>query len=147
MPARLRLTRHDSASSAQTLRTPATQALSAPEREPSQAPPAAAPPQIEPAPAIADTLTEELALLRGARAALERGEAERALVFLDRHEERFEHGVLTQERLATRALALCATGQTVDARRTARVLQQLAPRSPHLMRLRSSCAWPGTPVE
>jgi hypothetical protein len=100
----------------------------------------------QPAP-LADNLADELALLRAAHAALERGDAAAALAFLDQHEERFARGILTQERIATRALALCAAGRTSEARSAARGLLRLAPRSPHLARLRASCAWPQTPVE
>lgn len=95
----------------------------------------------------ADNLADELALMQRAHAALERGDAAAALGVLDQHEERFSRGILTQERIATRALALCSVGRTAEARSAARGLLRLAPRSPHLVRLRASCAWPQTPVD
>jgi len=87
-----------------------------------------------------DPLVQELLVLRGARAALDRGDPARALELLDQQDVRYPNGVLRQERLATRVLALCALGHEHDAQMTARQLLQIAPRAPYLARMRASCA-------
>jgi hypothetical protein len=87
-----------------------------------------------------ETLAGELALLRNAREALERGDARAALRELDAHAARFASPVLRQEALAARALALCAADRASDARRVAAQLARIAPRSPHLIGLADSCA-------
>jgi hypothetical protein len=90
----------------------------------------------EPSP---DTLSEELVLLRNARAALDRNDAAQALPLLERHTMRFPKGVLRQERLAAQVAALCSLGRVDEAKDTARQLARVAPNSPHLLRLRGSC--------
>lgn len=87
-----------------------------------------------------ETLAGELALLRNAREALERGDARAALRELDAHAEQYAAPVLRQEALAARALALCAANRPADARRVAAQLARIAPRSPHLIGLADSCA-------
>jgi hypothetical protein len=89
---------------------------------------------------IDDSLSREIALLTAARAALDRRDAAEALVLLDRHRTLYPLGTLKQEQLVTRVLALCLLGRTSDARAVARELKRAAPRSPHLARIRSSCA-------
>jgi hypothetical protein len=93
-------------------------------------------------PEVNDSLPEEVNMLRDARAALDRGDARRALAILDAHEARFSRGTLYEERLASRVQALCASGQTDAARRAAEELERAAPRSPHLTRVRASCVAP-----
>jgi len=87
-----------------------------------------------------ETLSGELTLLHGARQALARGDASAALQALDAHAARYPNGMLRQEALSARALALCEAGRTAEARRTAAQLARIAPRSPHLIRLADSCA-------
>jgi hypothetical protein len=89
--------------------------------------------------APADSLAEEVNLLRSARVALDRGDGAQALRLLDAHEARFQRGTLYEERLASRVLALCAVGRIDAARTTAQELERAAPRSPHLPRVRASC--------
>jgi uncharacterized protein HemY len=89
--------------------------------------------------APADSLEEEVNLLRSARVALDRGDGAQALRLLDAHEARFQRGTLYEERLASRVLALCAVGRIDAARKTAQELERAAPRSPHLPRVRASC--------
>lgn len=98
--------------------------------------------EASPAPAAAraiDSLAEEVAMLRSARSALDRGDATLAMRLLDAHEARFQRGTLYEERLATRVQALCALGRVDAARSTAQQLERAAPRSPHLPRVRASC--------
>jgi hypothetical protein len=90
-------------------------------------------------PPSADSLAEEVNLLRSARVALDRGDGAQALRLLDAHETRFQRGTLYEERLASRVLALCAVGRIDAARSTAQELERAAPRSPHLPRVRTSC--------
>jgi hypothetical protein len=89
---------------------------------------------------VAESLARELSVLRKARGAIERGSALLAISLLDEYGALFPNGVLRQEELATRALALCAIGRAVEARQAARALARIAPRSPHLIRLADSCA-------
>lgn len=89
--------------------------------------------------ALTDSLAEEVHMLRQARSALDRGEAAQALRLLDAHAARFQHGTLREERLATRVQALCALGLVDSARTAAQELERVAPRSPHLARVRASC--------
>ena len=79
------------------------------------------------APAKASSLTEEIALLQDAHAALQSGSAERALGILDEHARRFPRGTLTEEREAT---------QAADFLRD-------HPRSPQAPAVRASCAFDG----
>jgi hypothetical protein len=102
-------------------------------------PPALASPVVTTPAEVNDSLAQEVKLLREARSALDRGEVRRALDLLDAHEAQFSRGTLHEERLATRVQALCASGHTDAARATAEELFRVAPRSPHLTRVRTSC--------
>jgi hypothetical protein len=90
-------------------------------------------------PDLGDSLAEEVALLRQARAALDEGDAPGALHLLDAHASRFPRGTLYEERLATRVTALCWLGRVDGARVVAEELERARPRSPHLTRVRTSC--------
>jgi hypothetical protein len=59
------------------------------------------------APPGSDTLAQEVALLSSATGQLASGQAERALVALEEHQRRFSAGVLSDERNAAMARALC----------------------------------------
>jgi hypothetical protein len=85
-------------------------------------------------------LKTEIDLVRSARAALDSGNPTRALGLTSEQRARFPNGTLAQERLAIRALAFCALGRVTEARATALELEKLSPRSPHIERLRASCA-------
>jgi hypothetical protein len=82
-------------------------------------------------------------LLRSARAAIDRGDAASALRLLDQYRAQHPKGTLRQEELANRVLALCALGNKAAARTAAAELERQAPDSPHLARVRGSCAGPG----
>jgi hypothetical protein len=86
-----------------------------------------------------DSLAREIALLRRARAALGQHDAQAALTLANEHADTFPSGRLRQERVAVRVLALCALGRVADARAATQELERIAPRSPHLMRIRMSC--------
>jgi hypothetical protein len=104
---------------------------------------ASAPTAAAPRPADA-ALGEEIGLLRAARHALDGGDAAGALTLLDRYERAYPSGTLQEESLATRALTLCALGLVASAKDVARRLEATAPRSPHLVRVRASCAGDNT---
>ncbi|HVY47597.1 MAG TPA: hypothetical protein VHB21_17025 [Minicystis sp.] len=79
--------------------------------------------------------------MRDAERALAAGDAHGSLAKLDELSSRFEHGVLREERLAARVLALCAAGDQARARVEAERFLRAAPDSPHAARVRASCAF------
>jgi hypothetical protein len=129
--------------SARTHRLPAKRTLAADGGNvPAAAPATAEPPSQEPAltaPASRDALAREVALIRAAHAALERGDNPGALEILQGYEQRFPHGVLGDEQLAIRTRALCKLGRFEEARASLRRLAALAPKSPHLRQLENAC--------
>ncbi len=88
---------------------------------------------------VNDSLAGELALLRRARTALDRRDPQAALSLAKQHAALYPRGTLRQERLATQILALCGLQRPEEARVLVRELERVAPRSPHLMRIRTSC--------
>jgi hypothetical protein len=117
---------------------PPVAALAARDSVQTDVPPASPPAK---APEVSDdSLAQEISLLRAARTALEGGDPEGALALLVRHARLWPNGVLAEERLATRVLALCALKRFSEARTTAHQLESMAPHSPHLTRVRASCA-------
>jgi hypothetical protein len=74
----------------------------------------AAPIAPEEPPTPADTLAEELDLIRAANRALA-ADPPTALARLDEHRARFERGQLATDREVVRVLALCALGRTIEA--------------------------------
>lgn len=111
-------------------------------REPTRTtePPQPEPPQPEPPqPAPLPSLERELALLRAARDALARADADAALTALAEHAAEFPAGHLREERLVLRVEALCAAGSRADARREATSFAQAHPNSPHARKLQRVC--------
>jgi hypothetical protein len=109
------------------------QALIAPE----QARPAK--PLVEPqAPAqrSQDRLAQEVALLSRATSDLRAGRAGAALKSLDEHQRKFPNGMLTVERRAVRAQALCMLKRVNEGRAE---LSHLAPQSPAAGRAKQLC--------
>ena len=108
--------------------------------------PTTAPALVEPTaqrvPVNTDTLAQEIALIRGARALLQQGHSEAALHELDSYVARFPHGRLREEQLALRALALCGLGRVQAAQRIVEHIQNVAPDSPHLSRIERACRPP-----
>jgi hypothetical protein len=88
----------------------------------------------------ADSLAREVALLRRARSALDQRDPRTALKLADEHAASFANGTMRQEQLATRVLALCALERSSEAIAARHELERIAPRSPHLMGMRASCA-------
>jgi hypothetical protein len=127
-------------SSAPPMAPPALAPAQAPEgvTVPTESSPAllAAPPQARPVPG--NPLARELKLLASARAALDQGDARRALALAKAHERRFPSGQLAEEGQALQALALCALNDNEAGSTAARFFQRW-PRSPHAERLRLTC--------
>ncbi len=94
-------------------------------------------PRVEPDAAL--RLRRESALIRRARAELDRGAHEAALALLAEHEREFPEGVLTEERLALAAISNCSIGQLARGREHARALARRNPRSSQLLGARRSC--------
>jgi hypothetical protein len=105
------------------------------------APAAVVSPQtVEPAAAAtkraSDRLAEEVTLLSSAASALRAGRAADALKTLNEHQSKFPKGLLSEERRAARAQALCALGRHREAERE---IARLAPSSPQAARARQLC--------
>jgi tetratricopeptide (TPR) repeat protein len=87
-------------------------------------------------------IRQEVALLSRAQAALSRGRPQEALSALSEHAQRFPRGILTEERVATRARTLCALGRMQEAQAELKRMQKLNPGSAYLARARESCGLP-----
>lgn len=84
-------------------------------------------------------LDAELALLRGARAALTAGTGAEALALLAEHERRFPGGHLAEERMVLRVQALCAVDRRAEARAAATRFAAQHPGSPHTATIADMC--------
>ena len=84
-------------------------------------------------------LEEEARALAEVQRALRDAETERALVLLDRMEERFGAGALGTERRAARVLALCGLGRYEEGRALAEHFIANHPTSPLVSRIRAAC--------
>lgn len=93
-----------------------------------------------PAPDPCD-LEAELRLVRGVQAKLEAAPAE-SLALLDDWARSCPRGALTEERLALRALALCASGARQQGATALLELRVRFPASPSLARVEGACAPP-----
>jgi hypothetical protein len=104
----------------------------APERRP---PRAAARPETRPEP----SLSQELTLVRRARAALRLGMPDRALELLTQHAARFPAPRLAQEAAVVRIEAVCALGDSARARSLTAEFGRRWPGSPLRARVRNMC--------
>ncbi|MEX1362831.1 MAG: hypothetical protein AB1Z98_06880 [Nannocystaceae bacterium] len=98
-----------------------------------------APPPTPAPPAVTDDLAAENQLLAQARRALLDDRPEHALARLDEHQRRFAEGLLTQERQALRAVALCEAGRTTEGKPAARSFLREHPQAALAHRVRSAC--------
>jgi hypothetical protein len=133
------------------LAAPALASAPAPLSSVSDAASAQLPPAVQPeassAPAApsmpsrrgADRLAEEVAILSQAAKDLRAGRAADALSALNEHQKRFPGGLLTQERRAARAEALCSLGRFSEAQGELSMLGRSAPHSPLLVRAKERC--------
>lgn len=83
-----------------------------------------------------DRLAQEVALLGRATSSLHAGRPADALKVLDEYQRRFPKGLLTEERRAARAQALCSLGRQSEAEAE---LARLAPQSLAAARARQVC--------
>ena len=83
---------------------------------------------------------EAVRLVQRAQRSIEAGAPNVALSLLDELDARFPAPLLNEERLATRVLALCATGAVARARKAAAELQARSPSSIYAARIAESCA-------
>jgi hypothetical protein len=88
------------------------------------------------APRRQDALTQEVALLSRAVAALNAGRAGEALTTLNEHQRQFPRGVLGVERKAAKAQALCSLGRLSEGRAE---LAHLSPKSTAASRAKQVC--------
>lgn len=86
-----------------------------------------------------DRLAEEVAILSQAAKDLRAGRAASALSALNEHQRRFPGGLLTQERRAARAEALCSLGRFPEADAELATLVRTAPQSPLTVRAQQRC--------
>jgi hypothetical protein len=89
---------------------------------------------------------DELGVIREAQGALQAGDANRALSLLDEHSAANRQGILREERMAARVLALCELGRTDEARAEAARFLRESPASPLASRVRSACPAPAAPA-
>jgi uncharacterized protein HemY len=87
-------------------------------------------------------LREAIELLRRAEAALRRGDAFGAKLFLSDLDRRAPAALLREERLVARALVACALGDAPRAQAALRELEQQNAQSIYRARLEGSCAAP-----
>jgi TolA-binding protein len=87
----------------------------------------------------ADTLTQEMALLRAASEALAKGDQADALVKLDTHAKRYPNGSLREERDGLRAIAECTRSQNPSTE-AATSFAQHYPSSLLTARVKAACA-------
>ncbi|APR79228.1 Hypothetical protein A7982_04575 [Minicystis rosea] len=85
------------------------------------------------------SIASEVALLREAQSALEAGDAARSLRAVDALTQRHSDGVLREERMVIRVLALCAAGRVQEAHAEGRRFLAEMPRSVLADRVRASC--------
>lgn len=83
-----------------------------------------------------DRLAQEVALLGRATSSLHAGHPAEALKVLDEYQRRFPKGLLSEERRAARAQALCALGRQSEAQAE---LSRLAPQSLAAARAKQVC--------
>jgi hypothetical protein len=85
-------------------------------------------------------LDREVRFLNEVQSALNAGDGAAALAASDRYFAAFRGGLLRDEHVAARVLALCLTGDVTRARDAARMFVARSPASPLMPRLANSCA-------
>ncbi len=100
-------------------------------------------PSAEPPPAAGHAgVDEEVQLLTSANRALASGDPGRAIALVTEHRARFPGSALAPARDATRAIALCQSGQTIAGQAAARTFERTNPGSAFLARVRDACNMP-----
>lgn len=100
------------------------------------------PETVAPAAAPEDPLNVEVAVLKQAREALQRGQPAQALRALAEYDRLFGKGGLSEERQAMAAIALCQVQPGSKAREQAEAFIRSAPSSPLIERVRAACITP-----
>jgi hypothetical protein len=93
-------------------------------------------------PAATADLAAETLLLADAQSAIQRSDFGSALATLDRYEKTFPNGLLTEERIAARVVALCGADRKAEALALSKTFLARYPRSPLAPRVKSACATP-----
>jgi hypothetical protein len=88
---------------------------------------------------LRDHLAEEVEILSRATSELRAGRAQNALNALDEHARKFPRGLLSEERRAAHAQALCALGRRGEAAVALERLIRSAPQSPNTARAKQAC--------
>ncbi len=103
------------------------------------APPATAPraPVARASRPASESISEQIAELDRARAALDAGSTERALHLVDAYEASYPSGALVQEAELLRVEALVRAGNRPDAERAGKRFLAAYPKSPHAARVRA----------
>jgi hypothetical protein len=83
------------------------------------------------------SFAEEIASFERARAALDAGDADRAIALVDTYERRFPAGTFLQEAEVLRVQALTRKGDSAGARRVGQRFLAAHPTSPHAARIRA----------
>jgi len=84
-------------------------------------------------------LEAEMALIASAQSAIARGDYAAALASLDEHQRSFPKGMLSEERTAARAVALCGSGRQSEGRALATAFLARHATSPLAPRVKSAC--------
>jgi hypothetical protein len=80
-----------------------------------------------------------VAILSRAASALHAGRAASALKAIDEHQRKFPQGLLSEERRAARAQALCLLGRRGEAELELQRLVKNSPQSPNTARVKEVC--------
>lgn len=102
------------------------------------------PETVAPEAAPEDPLNVEVAVLKRAREALQRGQPAQALRALAEYDRLFGKGGLGEERQAMAAIALCQVQPGAKAREQAEAFIHAAPNSPLIERVRAACITPSS---
>ncbi|HEY1956089.1 MAG TPA: hypothetical protein VGH28_10755 [Polyangiaceae bacterium] len=86
---------------------------------------------------VASSITQQVAALDRARAALDAGDPARAVRLVDAYESEYASGAFVQEAEVVRIESLVRAGKTADADRAGKHFLASYPRSPHDARVRS----------
>ncbi len=88
------------------------------------------------------SLKQEAALLGRAQAALQSGDTREAISALMQHQKEYPRGLLSGEREAALAIALCQSGDLVRGQKQAQRFLSKSSESPMVQRLRATCKLP-----
>lgn len=96
--------------------------------------------RTSPAPVVSASLSEQVAAMDRARAALDSGDTKSAIALVDAYEARFSDGAFRQEAELVRVEALSKSGEHAKAAAAGKQFLQAYPKSPHAARVRALLA-------